>query len=189
MAVEPLALWFGSVADPVLTGSRSLWSSSRFALAAESFATVDGPVERPVIHHPGAVAVLAQPDPAHVVLVRQFRYPIRRWTLEIPAGTRVLGEPPAVTANRELREEAGFSATRLVEVMRFFAAVGVSDEELILYRAFGLSDVPPAPEHGELVAREIVALADLPVLRQQGMICDAKTLIACALLGLTLESA
>ena len=124
-----------------------------------------------------------------MVLVRQFRYPIRRWTLEIPAGTRVLGEPPAVTANRELREEAGFSATRLVEVMRFFAAVGVSDEELILYRAFGLSDVPPAPEHGELVAREIVALADLPVLRQQGMICDAKTLIACALLGLTLESA
>ena len=109
--------------------------------------------------------------------------------MEIPAGTRVLGEPPPVTANRELREEAGFTAARLVEVMRFFAAVGVSDEEVILYRAHGLSEVPPAPEHGELVAREIVALADLPGLRRQGMICDAKTLIACALLGLTLESA
>jgi len=177
------------VVDPVLTGSRSLWSSSRFALAAESFATVDGPVERPVIHHPGAVAVLAQPDPAHVVLVRQFRYPVRRWTLEIPAGTRVHGEPPAVTAARELREEAGFEAARLVELMRFFAAVGVSDEELILYRAFSLSDVPPAPEHGELVARELVAIVDLPKLRREGLICDAKTLIACALLGLTLESA
>ena len=170
--------------DPVLTGSRSLWSSSRFALAVESFATIDGPVERPVIHHPGAVAMLAQPDSEHVLLVRQYRYPIRRWTLEIPAGTRVPGEPPAVTAARELREEAGFEAARLVEVTRFFAAVGVSDEELILYRAYSLSDVPAAPEHGELVAREIVAVEELPALRRQGLICDAKTLIACALLGI-----
>ena len=175
------------MADPVLTASRSLWSSSRFALAAESFATVDGAVVRPVIHHPGAVAVLAQPDPAHLVLVRQFRYPVRRWTLEIPAGTRVPGEPPPVTAGRELREEAGLDAARLVEFMRFFAAIGVSDEEVILYRAHGLSEVPPAPEHGELVAREIVALADLPYLRRQGLICDAKTLLACALVGMDLE--
>ena len=172
------------MADPVLTGSRSLWSSSRFALAAESFATVDGAVERPVIHHPGAVAILAQPDSRHVVLVRQFRYPVRRWTLEIPAGTRVVGEPPQVTAGRELREEAGFAAARLVECTRFFAAIGVSDEEVILYRAYGLVDVPPAPEHGELVARELVALTDLPHLRRQGLICDAKTLLACALLGM-----
>ena len=89
-----------------------------------------------------------------------------------------------MTAARELREEAGFEAARLVEVTRFFAAVGVSDEELILYRAYSLSDVPAAPEHGELVAREIVAVAQLSALRQQGLICDAKTLLACALLGI-----
>lgn len=171
------------MADPVLIGARSVWRSARFALAVERFATVDGPVERPVIHHPGAVAVIAQPDASSIVLVRQYRYPVRRWTLEIPAGTRVVGEPPAVTAARELHEEAGFEAARLVEITRFFAAVGVSDEELILYRAHGLSEVPPAPEHGELVARETVALADLPRLRREGLICDAKTLIACALLG------
>ncbi len=122
----------------------------------------------------------------HVVLVRQFRYPVRRWTLEIPAGTRVTGEPPQVTAGRELREEAGFAAARMVEFTRFFAAIGVSDEEVILYRAYGLVDVPPAPEHGELVARELVALTDLPQLRRQGLICDAKTLLACALLGMDL---
>lgn len=172
-----------TVPDPVLSGSRSLFASSRFALAAEIFATDDGAVERPVIHHPGAVAVIAQPDPSTVVLVRQYRYPIRRWTLEIPAGTRVPGEPAEATAHRELREEAGYGADRLDEVVRFYPAVGVSDEELIIYRATALSEVPPAPEHGELVAREVVRLADLPRLFREGLVCDAKTLIACSLLG------
>lgn len=174
------------MSDPVLTGSRSLWRSARFALASEAFATVDGPVERPVIHHPGAVAIIAQPQPDHLVLVRQFRYPVRRWTLEIPAGTRVPGEPPEVTAARELREEAGLATTQLIEVTRFFPAIGVSNEELIIYRALALTEVPAAPEHGELVVREVVALADLPRLHREGLICDAKTLIAASLLGVAL---
>jgi ADP-ribose pyrophosphatase len=166
--------------------SRSLFRSPRFDLMSETFATSDGAVERPVIHHPGAVAILAQPDPGSVVMVRQYRYPIRRWTLEIPAGTRVPGEPAAVTAARELREEAGLVATRLDEVLRFFPAVGVSDEEMVLYRAHGLAEVPAAPEHGELVARHIVDLCDLPRLAAAGGLCDAKTLIALALLGVRL---
>ena len=86
----------------------------------------------------------------------------------------------------ELREEAGLTATSLDEVMRFFPAVGVSDEELVLFRARGLADVPAAPEHGELVARQIVALSDLPRLAATGELCDAKTLIALAMLGVTL---
>ena len=150
----------------------------------ETFATSDGEVVRPVIHHPGAVAIIAQPDPASLVLVRQYRYPIRRWTLEIPAGTRVPGEAPMVTAARELQEEAGYAARSLVEVTRFFPAVGVSDEEMILYRASGLSPVAAAPEHGELVVRELVALSAIPGLLAAGELCDAKTLIALVVLGL-----
>ena len=181
-----MGIRYPTVTDPVLHGSRSLWRSARFALASEVFATVDGPVERPVIHHPGAVAIIAQPRPDQVVLVRQFRYPIRRWTLEIPAGTCVVGEPPQVTAARELREEAGLVAAQLIEITRFFPAIGVSDEELVLYRACSLSEVPPAPEHGELVAREVVLLGDLPRLHREGLICDAKTVIAASLLGVEL---
>lgn len=153
----------------------------------ETFATSDGPVVRPVIHHPGAVALLAQPDDQSLVLVRQYRYPIRRWTLEIPAGTRVVGEAPEVTAARELREEAGYTAARISEVSRFFPAVGVSDEEMILYRAEGLREVPAAPEHGELVTREIVGFERLQTLIGTGELCDAKTLIALAMLGLRLS--
>ena len=176
--------------SPVLSASfvssRSIFRSPRFDLLSESFATSDGVVERPVIHHPGAVAILAQPDAGTLVMVRQYRYPIRRWTLEIPAGTRVPGEPAVVTAARELREEAGLTATRLDEVMRFFPAVGVSDEEMILFRAHGLAEVPAAPEHGELIARQDIRMEDLPRLAAAGELCDAKTLIALALLGVRL---
>ena len=165
------------------------YASARFSLAEERFSTPDGEVSRPVIHHPGAVAVIAQPDAGQLLLVRQYRYPVRRWTLEIPAGTRVPGEAPERTAQRELREEAGYEAGLLTEVVRFFPALGVSDEELIVYRADGLSEVPAAPEHGELVSRELVALRDLPGLVAAGELCDAKTLIAMALLGVALPGA
>lgn len=172
--------------EAVFISAEPLFRSDRFDLMRETFATSDGPVVRPVIHHPGAVALLAQPNPWSVVLVRQYRYPIRRWTLEIPAGTRVAGEAPEVTAARELQEEAGYTAERISEITRFFPAVGVSDEEMILYRAEELHEVPAAPEHGELVAREIVALDRLPALSAAGELCDAKTLIALAMLGLRL---
>jgi ADP-ribose pyrophosphatase len=165
--------------------SQVVYSSPRFALAQERFATPDGEISRPIIHHPGAVGVIAQPDPQSLVLVRQYRYPIQRWTLEIPAGTRVHGEDPMVTAARELKEEAGYHADRFTELIRFYPAVGVSDEELILYRAEWLEDVPPSPEHGELVERRNVALSEVPALIASNEICDAKTLIAAALMGLS----
>jgi ADP-ribose pyrophosphatase len=129
------------------------------------------------------VAILAQPTPDTVLLVRQYRYPVRRWTWEIPAGTRVPGEEPSATARRELQEEAGYTSAAMVELMRFFPALGVSDEEMILYRATGLQMCTTAPEHGELVSPDIVALTDVAAYIADGRICDAKTLIALTLLG------
>jgi len=170
---------------PRLLAECTLFDSERFRLARETWQTPDGVIERPVIHHPGAVAIIAQPVPGRLLLVRQFRYPIRRWTLEIPAGTRVPGESPEVTAHRELREEAGQTCMRLHELMRLFPAVGVSDEELIIYRAHGLAPCPAAPELGELVSPELIEVSDLSSHIAAGMICDAKTLLALSLLGIT----
>jgi ADP-ribose pyrophosphatase len=172
------------VSDPVLMAQRTCYASPRFQLVDETFATVDGAVVRPVIHHPGAVAILAQPAPDQVLLVRQYRYPIRRWTVEIPAGTRVPGEDPAATAARELAEEAGLCAARLCEIGRFFPALGVSDEEMIVYRASGLAPAVASPDHGELVGPLPTLVADLPSLRASGELCDAKTLLVLAWLGL-----
>lgn len=172
------------MSDPTRIASETLFASPRFSLVRETFATSVGDVVRPVIHHPGAVAIIAQPDPAHVVLVRQFRYPVRAWTLEIPAGTREVGEAPEVTARRELQEEVGFDCAKLSEITRFYPALGVSDELMILYRAEGLTPCVAEPDHGELASRAVVALSDLAGHLAAGTICDAKTIIALAILGL-----
>jgi ADP-ribose pyrophosphatase len=173
---------------PTLEEARELFSSPRFSLSEERWNTRDGRVARPVIHHPGAVAVLAQPDPQSLLLVRQFRYPIRRWTLEIPAGTRDAAESAEATARRELREEAGWSCARLREAMRLYPAVGVSDEELIIFRAEGLTRGEAAPEPGELVTPVVAELDNIAALAECGEICDAKTLIALAMLGIALPA-
>lgn len=170
--------------DPSCIDSDVIFASKRFQLVRETFATGVGAVERPVIHHPGAVAVIAQTDAQHVVLVRQFRYPVRAWTLEIPAGTRELDEAPEITARRELQEEVGFDCAHLREITRFYPALGVSDELMILYRAEDLSPCAAHPDHGELAERAIIALADIPAQVASGAICDAKTLLALAILGL-----
>lgn len=172
-----------AVPDPVLRSACPVFRTSRIALVEETFATDVGPVVKPVIHHPGAVVVLAEPEPGSVLLVRQYRYAVRAWTLEVPAGTREPGEAPEATARRELAEEAGYAAARLDEILRFLPAPGVSDEEMILYRATGLTPCAASPDHGELVGRAVIPRADLPGLVAGGAIRDAKTLLALAILG------
>ncbi len=168
---------------PQRTHSDERYRDARCQLAVEHFDTPDGPIRRAVIHHPGAVGVIVRPDPDHLVMVRQFRYPIQAWTLEIPAGTRDRGEDPQDTALRELEEEAGLVAGRFEERVRMFPAVGLSDEELIIYEAFDCQPGTKNPDQGELIAVETVALADLAQHRRSGLICDAKTLIALSLIG------
>src|SRR5579862_1516235 len=71
-----------------------------------------GTASREVVEHRGAVAILARDDDGRVVLVRQWRHAVGRATWEVPAGTREEGEPPDVTARRELAEETGYTASR-----------------------------------------------------------------------------
>lgn len=169
--------------EPVLEQTETRYASTRARVDIETWRCRGESVERPVIHHPGAVGIIVQPDPDHLLLVRQYRYPVRRWTLEIPAGTCEVGEDPAATALRELEEEAGVVAGHLVELCRLIPAIGISDEELIIYRAEEVRPGRAAPDSGEAMAAEIVAIDDLAGLRREGLICDGKTLVALALIG------
>jgi ADP-ribose pyrophosphatase len=171
--------------DPPISRERTdlILETPRYRIGREHFATPDGAVERVVVHHPGSVAMLALTDPEHLLLVRQFRYPNQRWTLEIPAGTREPGEDPVVTADRELQEEAGFRAGRFTELLRFHPAMGFMDEEMIIYLAEDLTPSQAERDHGELIEAAPTPLADLAALRASGAITDAKTLLCLAMLG------
>ena len=137
-------------------------------------------VVRDVVRHPGAVAVVALTDDGEVVLVRQFRAPIGRSMLEIPAGKLdVEGEDLAIAASRELAEEVGLAAGRLEPLVRFHNSVGFCDEECHVFLATELSAVDRDRQGVEELHMEEVhlALSDAPAMIDSGAITDAKTVL------------
>jgi ADP-ribose pyrophosphatase len=105
---------------------------------------------REVVEHYGAVAVLALDDDNNVMLVYQYRHPLGRRLWELPAGLLDLGgEPPHVTAARELKEEAGLAATEWKTLIDLDSAPGFSDESVRVYLATGLTDVGRPDAHDE----------------------------------------
>ncbi len=146
-------------------------------------ATFEGPagevMERDVVHHPGAVAVVAL-DGDEVVLVRQYRPVLEREMLELPAGKLdVPGEDRPTAARRELVEEAGLDAPDLIELGSFHNSIGFCDEETTIYLATRL--VPAAAVavsvEEEYLTVERVGLDEVEGLIGDGTITDAKTVL------------
>ncbi len=144
---------------------------------------------REVCEHPGGVGVLPITKEGEVILVRQFRYPYGETLLEIPAGKLDHGpdEDPAGCAVRELKEETGFTAGRMVALGKSYPSPGFLTEILHAYCALDLVPGESQPDEGEFV--EVVRLPIREVERQiaSGELCDGKTMIAmyrARLLGL-----
>ncbi|WNV77593.1 NUDIX hydrolase [Geodermatophilus sp. DSM 44513] len=110
---------------------------------------------REVVRHIGAVAVAAVDDEGRIVLVRQYRHPVRGYLWELPAGLRDAdGEAPLATARRELAEEAGLAAERWSLLATSYSTPGFCTEQVLVYLAEGLIavDLPEGfvVEHEEL---------------------------------------
>jgi ADP-ribose pyrophosphatase len=140
---------------------------------------------REVIRHPGSVIVLPilQSPGAlpRVVLIENFRITLEASILELPAGTRSLGEDPDVCAGRELTEETGYQATSLTPLTDFFTAPGLTDERMHAFVATGLT-----PVGQRLELDEDIRVLDLPVsdamnLALSGQLKDAKSALVLLL--------
>jgi 8-oxo-dGTP pyrophosphatase MutT (NUDIX family) len=104
-----------------------------------------GVVRREFLHHPGAVTVLALDDQEQVLLIQQYRHPVRMELWELPAGLLdIAGEEPLDGAKRELAEEADLKADRWDLLVDWFNSPGGSDEAV---RVFLARDVHPVPDH------------------------------------------
>ena len=132
---------------------------------------------REVAEHPGGVAVVALTEEGEVMLVRQYRYPFGRKMLEIPAGKREAGEPPFVTARRELMEEIGAEAEKWYDLGTMLPSPGCYNEVVYIYMAEGLHFSAPCPDEDEFLAVERMPLADLAALCLTGEVADAKTVV------------
>jgi ADP-ribose pyrophosphatase len=132
---------------------------------------------REYIRHPGAVMIIPVLDAETVVLVRQFRYPLRRHFYELPAGKREQGEDPLATARRELREECGYEAAEWRRLASIHPCIGYSDEAIDIYLARGLSHVGQATDDEEFVEVVPMKLTEALEWIRDGRITEVKAVI------------
>lgn len=112
-------------------------------VVSDTVAYGEGTMVREYVRHPGAVAVIAVDASERVVLIQQYRHPIREREWEVPAGLLdIAGEDPAETAKRELAEEVDLVADRWQSLVSFHTTPGGNDEILHVFLARDLSDAP-----------------------------------------------
>lgn len=131
---------------------------------------------REYIRHSGGVAIVPVVD-GNVILIRQFRISIERELIELPAGRLELNEDPISCAARELEEEIGYRANKLIPIASYFASVGNSNERMYLFLALDLVKTERRLEADERI-REVVMSLDAikEKLANQGFE-DSKTII------------
>lgn len=127
--------------------------------------------------HPGAVSILALLPDGRIVLERQFRYPLGRVFIELPAGKIDAGEEPMVTAQRELMEETGYQATEWRHVTTIHPVISYSTERIELYFARGLTQRERQLDAGEFLEVFSADPAEALDWVRQGLITDVKTII------------
>jgi ADP-ribose pyrophosphatase len=138
-------------------------------------------LERQVIRHPGAVVILPilqeQGNETRVVLIRNNRIPAGTNLLELPAGTREPGEPPELTAGRELIEETGYRAKSLTLLGSYYTSPGLSDEQMWAYVATGLEATTQDLEDDERITVEVLGTSKLAGIIDRGELQDAKSML------------
>lgn len=134
---------------------------------------------REVVKHSGGVVILAFKGDK-ILLVKQFRYPMKEVMLELPAGKLEQGEDPFEAAKRELEEETGYCANKWTDLGYVYTSPGYSDEKLYLYKAEDLEFTHCHPDEGEIIQAFEYKYNDVLKMIDNGQINDAKTL--CALL-------
>ncbi|OIQ08348.1 ADP-ribose pyrophosphatase [Moorella thermoacetica] len=132
---------------------------------------------REVVEHPGAVAIIALDNDKNIYLVRQYRYPIERVTLEIPAGKLDSGEEPLTCAQRELAEEVGLAAAEWKPLLTFYSTPGFSNEIMHLFLATGLRSHREKADDDEFLEIVRVPLAEAAAMALRGAIQDAKSIV------------
>ena len=131
---------------------------------------------REIVEHRDCVAIIAIDADDNVLLVNQFRKPVEKELLEIPAGGIDPGEDPVTTVRREMQEETGYLPRKVERLGGFYSAPGFSTEYLYLYLATDLAPSQLYAEDTESIKLVRVPISQIPALIASGKICDAKSI-------------
>lgn len=126
--------------DPVVLSSELVYEGRVWDVRSDRVRYGDGEIVRQYVAHPGAVAIVALDDGGRVLLIQQYRHPIRHRDWELPAGLLdVPGEDPAAAAQRELAEEADLVAAHWEPLVSSWTTPGGNDELIQLFLATGIT--------------------------------------------------
>ena len=131
---------------------------------------------REYIRHSGGVGIVPIVD-GNVILIRQFRIAIERELIELPAGRLELNEDPLACAGRELEEEIGYRAGKLIPIASYFSSVGSSNERMYLFLALDLEKTERQLESDERIRDVVFSLEDVKEKLANQEFEDSKTII------------
>lgn len=153
-----------------------------FDLSVSRFQSAEkGEVDIEIVHHNGGAGALPLFADGTVALVRQWRYPFGRYSLEIAAGRIEPGQTPEQTAARELEEELGYRARAFSKLSEFNVAPGYTQERLYVYLATGLEKSEQSLDEDEEIEVVHMSFADALARVRSGEIDDAKSIITLLL--------
>jgi len=162
-----------------LIKARAIYRGKSVGFSVDRVRLPDGKTAtREYLNHPGAVAVVAYASPSRILLVRQYRYPVKSITWEIPAGKISPGESPLACVNRELEEETGFKARRVRRMLSYWPTAAFSDEIIHIFWAWDLTRGTFNPDEDEFITSQTVDLKTALSWVRSGKIKDSKTVIA-----------
>jgi len=159
--------------------TKNIYEGKVFSVKKDEVELFDGQNSlREVVLHPGGVVIVAKLDEETILLVNQYRYPIRHSSLELPAGKLEYGENPNKAAKRELEEETGYVAKKWQSLGFIYTTPGFCDEKLYLYLASDLEFTEQNPDEGEIIECFEYNLDNVFEMIKKGEINDAKTICA-----------
>jgi ADP-ribose pyrophosphatase len=153
-----------------------------FIVRKERIRLPDGQIaDIDVVAHPGAVTILPLDADLNVLFVQQYRHPAKRQLLELPAGTLEIGENPDQCAAREIREEVGMSANKMVKLTECYMVPGYSSEYMHIYLATGLEPDPLPGDDDEFLKVVKIPYAKSLEMIEKGELPDVKSIAALLL--------
>ena len=162
---------------PRVTSSQTRFTGKVFSVRSDQVQIGDRTSTVDVVEHVGAYAIIAQPSEDEVVLVRQYRHPLRECLIELPAGSSDGSEAPAAGAARELAEETGYRAGAMNALFSIAMAPGFCTEVITFFHATELTPGATAFDEDEDLDTLCVSVDKALAMLHDGTIKDAKTWI------------
>ncbi|MEZ0536067.1 NUDIX domain-containing protein [Caldicellulosiruptoraceae bacterium PP1] len=159
-----------------------IYESSFLSFKVEDVLLPNGSTsKRAIVVHPGASVIVPIDENQNVIMVKQFRKPLNKVILELPAGKLDDGEDPLNCAKRELEEETGYTSEQLIKLTEIYTTPGFSNEVIHVFLASNLKEGNTNTDVDEFVEVIKLPLKKVVEMVMNGEIKDAKTIIGLLL--------